>query len=211
MTALNSELDFVTEVFSRPLTSVFNTNLISSTNKNSVTKFSIVSKLNVNAPILSGKNNDLGSVAVNAKLSFGTGTNCNTPYGCTDVDYTSNPNILVIRPPSIVPVQTVSCQSNVALVFNLETNFEVNYRTINTELKVATVNMTLNNLNIFVNNIAAKVNLNTDQNQLYSSNKNLSPVRTIKSTLLMRCCGNKNFDTIPSTFRREYPQFNSSN
>jgi hypothetical protein len=194
MAAPNPELSLTAELF-----------------QTTITKVAVRARLRVSPANIGGTKNDLGSGVVNTKLSFGAGINCDTPYGCTDIDYTSSPSIVIIRPPSIVPVRPVNCQSNVALVFNLETNFEVNYRNITTKLKVATANMSLNKLNIFANNVITAANLNVAQNQLYDSSKDLNPTRALKSTLLMKCCGNKNFDTMPSVFRREYSQFNSSN
>lgn len=175
-----------------------------------ITKTAVRPRLRVTPAIISGKA-DLEAFAITSELSFSAGINCDTPYGCTDIDYTSSPSLTIIRPPSALPLNPVACTCSINLAANLEIKFSINYRNINTKLKVIPVGMNLDTLTMAAASVNVESNFDMAQNQAYDSNVELQTARGINTKLTMKCCGTKNFDTMPNTFVRTYSQFNSSN
>ena len=175
-----------------------------------ITKTAVRPRLVVTPAIISGKK-DLEPGLINAELSFSAGINCDTPYGCTDVDYTSSPSLTIIRPPNVFALNPIACVSDANLTANLEIQFPINHRRVNTKLTVIPVSMNLDTLTMVAANVNVESNFNVIQNQAYNSNVELESFQEINASLTMKCCGTKNFDTMPVISRRLYPQFNSSN
>jgi hypothetical protein len=152
----------------------------------------------------------LNANTVNCKLAFGAGINCATPYGCTDINYDKDPEIIISRPSNLVSLNTVQCQCDTFTTPRFEILRVIRSRRITPKANVLNAALTLNSFSLNTSNSVIEFKLDVNLSKIQSSTIELKPVENINA-MSVKCCGPVNFDIISSAFKRTYPQFNISN